>query len=202
MRRRGRHDQGASVPEHVQERAHYRRSTAHHPADRTQGGMDQQGHPGRDADARKVPSETGFRRGPPLDIHCRKSGRRHRAIARQRRFARCGPIIASPLRQWRGSFLLACPNPVTPGGGVASPAAHGGWTDRIDDEDRHGTRRGPGAHPARPVAGGGGPPARVHWTVQPGRRLRRAAPRHDDFIGLHALESRRLLTVEGAFGIP
>ena len=68
MRRRGRHDQGAPVPEHVQESTHYRRSTANHPADRAQGGEDQQGDPRRDADAREVLSETGFRPEPSLEI--------------------------------------------------------------------------------------------------------------------------------------
>ena len=70
MRRRGRHHQSARVAEHAQERTHHGGSAADYPADRAQGGMDQQGHPGHDADARKVTSETGFRLGPSLEIPC------------------------------------------------------------------------------------------------------------------------------------
>ena len=69
MRRRGRHDQSARVSEHVQERTHHGGSAADYPADRAQGGMDQQGYPGHDADARKVTSETGFRLRPSFEIY-------------------------------------------------------------------------------------------------------------------------------------
>ena len=71
MRRRGRHHQGPTVPEHVQERTHHGRSTTDDPADRAEGGMDQQGHPVRDADSHKVLTKTGFRSRLPLEIPCR-----------------------------------------------------------------------------------------------------------------------------------
>ena len=90
MRRRGRHDQGAPIPEHVQECAHHGRSTTDHPANRAQGGVDQQGHSGRDADVREVPSETGFRPGSPLDIRRRHADQCARLKSRPvaRRFTR------------------------------------------------------------------------------------------------------------------
>ena len=71
MRRRGRHDQGAPVPEHVQERTHHGRGTTDDPADRAQGGMDQQGHPVRDPDSHQVLAKTGFRSGLPPKVPCR-----------------------------------------------------------------------------------------------------------------------------------